>query len=175
MSSPSQGRTSGQLLTFTNTVSALSRECGHSFFQLASEASSYQTPYFIQDCPRRLRPPPSHSLVSVACDTRGVHALYMTQSQLRFVLFNLDSGKFYQTSQFSELSSKYLVKQGIPLQLMPISFSLGNYLGILIDKHGGLFPISKNNIGNIRDLQLLVRLINSVVIHSLCMVFLCKY
>ena len=36
---------------------------------------------------------------------------------------------------------------------MPINLSLG----VILDKHGGLFPVSKNNIGNIRDLQLLVR------------------
>lgn len=35
---------------------------------------------------------------------------------------------------------------------MPINLSLG----VIIDKCGGLFHISKNNVGNIRDLQLLV-------------------
>lgn len=89
----------------------------------------------------------------MACDSRGVHALYNIQNQLHYTLFNLDSGKFHQNSHFSELNSKYLIKQGGMLQLVPINLSLG----VVIDKYGGLFPISKNNIGNIRDLQLLVR------------------
>lgn len=122
--------------------------------QLVSEASSHQTPYFIQDAPRRLRPPPTHTLVTVACDSRGVHALYTIQNQLRYLLFNLDSGKFHQNAHFSELSSKYFIKQGSALQLVPINLSLG----VVVDQYGGLFPVSKNNTGNIRDLQLLVRL-----------------
>lgn len=68
------------------------------------------------------------------------------------MLFNLDSGKFHQNSHFSELGSKYLIKQGGALKLMPINLSIG----VVMDEHGGLFPVSKNNIGNIRDLQLLV-------------------
>ena len=116
-----------------------------------SEASLYQTPYFIQDSPRRLRPPPTHTLVTVACDSRGVHTLYTVQNQLHYTLYNLDTGKFHQNSHFSELSSKYLVKQGT-LQLVPINLSLG----VVLDEHGGLFPISKNSIGNVKDLQLLV-------------------
>lgn len=76
----------------------------------------------------------------------------MVQNQLCYMLFNLDSGKFHQNSHFNELSSKYLIKQGGSLQLVPINLSLG----VVIDQHGGLFPVSKNNIGNIRDLQLLV-------------------
>lgn len=117
-----------------------------------SDAASYQTPYFIQEAPRRLRPPPGHTLVTVACDLRGVHALYLVQNQLRYILFNLDSGKFHQNSHFSELSSKYLIKQGGPLQLVPINLSLG----VVLDQRGGLFPVSKNGSGSIRDLQLLV-------------------
>ena len=126
-----------------------------SSLQPVSEASSYQTPYFIQEAPRKLRPPLNHTLLSVACDSRGVHALYNVQNQLRYMLFNLDSCKFHQNSHFNELSSKYLIKQGSLLQLVPINLSLG----VVIDKYGGLFPISKNNVGNIRDLPLVVCLV----------------
>lgn len=106
----------------------------------------------MQDTPRRVRPPPNHTLISVACDSRGVHTLYVTQNQLHYMLFNLDTGKFHHNSRFSELSSKYLIKQGGVIQLIPVNLSLG----VVMDEHGGIFPISRNNIGNIRDLQLLV-------------------
>lgn len=51
---------------------------------------------------------------------------------------------------------------------MPINLSLG----VLIDERGGLFPISKNNIGNIRDLQLLVCLFVFVGKGLLCLLVL---
>lgn len=103
-------------------------------------------------------------LLSVACDSRGVHGLYVVQNRLCYVLFNLNTGKFHQNAQFSELSSKYLIKQGGPLQLVPINLSLG----VIVDKQGSLFPVSKNNSGNIRDLQLLVRAVGCCVVVNGC-------
>lgn len=94
-----------------------------------------------------------HTLLSLSCDIRGVHALYSSHNQLRYVQFSLETGRFHLNSRFSELSSKYLIKQGSSLRLVPVNQGVG----LIIDKYGGLFPISKNTIGNVRDLQLLVR------------------
>jgi len=93
-----------------------------------------------------------HTLLSLSCDLRGVHALFSTHNQLRYVQFSLETGRFYLNSHFSELSSKYLIKQGSALRLAPVNQGVG----LIIDKHGSLFPISKNTIGNVRDLELLV-------------------
>ena len=123
-----------------------------SSLQLVSEASPHQTPYFIQDTPRKLRPPPSHTLLTMATDQRGLHCLFAVRELIHYVVFNLDSGKLLQDSLFGQLSSQYLLKQGGALQLMPINLSVG----VVMDQHGGLFPVSKNNTGNIRDLPQLV-------------------
>ena len=120
--------------------------------QLVSEASPHQTPYFIQDTPRKLRPPSSHTLLTMATDQRGLHCLFAVRELIHYVVFNLDSGKLLQDSMFGQLSSQYLLKQGGALQLMPINLSVG----VVMDQHGGLFPVSKNNTGNIRDLPQLV-------------------
>ncbi len=120
--------------------------------QLVSEASPHHTPYFIQEVPRRLRPPHSYTLLTLATDTRGLHCLYAARDLLHYIVYNLDSGKPLQDSQFSLLSSQYLLKQGGALQLTPINLSVG----VVMDEHGGLFPVSKNNTGNIRDLPQLV-------------------
>ena len=119
-----------------------------------SEASPQQMPYFIQEAPRKLRPPPSYTLLTLATDSRGLHGLFAAKELLHYVLFNLDTGKPLQDSQFSLLSSQYLLKRGGALQLTPINLSVG----VVMDEHGGLFPVSKNNTGNIRDLPQLVSL-----------------
>ena len=125
-------------------------------FQPAKEASPQQAPYFLQETPKKLRYPSFYKLLTLACDQRGIHAiftaLFTPHSQVDYVLFNLNTSEFSQNGPFGQLNSQYLLKQGMPLQLVPINSNLG----VVIDQHGGMFPISKNSAGNLRDLQLLV-------------------
>ena len=129
-----------------------------SLLQPAKEASPQQAPYFLQEMPRKLRYPSFYNLLTLACDLRGIHALFTAHSQVDYVLFNLNTSEFSQNGPFGELNSQYLLKQGMPLRLVPINSNLG----VLIDQHGGMFPISKNSAGNLRDLQLLVSLSNDL-------------
>ena len=123
-----------------------------SSMQPAKEASPQQAPYFNQETPRKLRYPSFYNLLTMSCDLRGVHALFTAHSQVDYVLFNLNTSEFSQNGPFGELNSQYLLKQGMPLRLVTINSNLG----VVIDQHGGMFPISKNSAGNLRDLQLLV-------------------
>ena len=120
--------------------------------QPAKETSPQQAPYFLQGTPRKLRYPSFYNLLTLACDHRGIHALFSAHSQVDYVLFNLNTSEFSQNGPFGELNSQYLLKQGMPLRLVTINSNLG----VVIDQHGGMFPISKNSAGNLRDLQLLV-------------------
>ena len=122
--------------------------------QPAKEASPHQSPYFLQESPKKLRYSSFYNLLTLACDLRGIHALFTAHSQVDYVLFNLNTSEFSQNGPFGELNSQYLLKQGMPLRLVTINSNLG----VVLDQHGGMFPISKNSAGNLRDLQLLVGL-----------------
>ena len=120
--------------------------------QPAREASPHHSPYFLQESPKKLRYPSFYNLLTLTCDLRGIHALFSAHSQVDYVLFNLNTSEFSQNGPFGELNSQYLLKQGMPLRLVTINSNLG----VVLDQHGGMFPISKNSAGNLRDLQLLV-------------------
>jgi len=75
------------------------------------------------------------------------------RSLVCYLQFNMNTGKVSQNSQFSELVSQFLIRQGGPLQLIPINLSLL----LLLDKHGGLFPLARDIGGGMKDLPLLVR------------------
>ena len=127
--------------------------------QPVKEAPPQQVPCFLQQTPRKLRYPSFYNLLTLTCDQRGIHALFTAHSQVDYVLFNLNTSEFSQNGPFGELNSQYLLKQGMPLRLVTINSNLG----VVIDQHGGMFPISKNSAGNLRDLQLMVSLCAEVV------------
>ena len=63
------------------------------------------------------------------------------------------SGLLSQKSQLGEVVSRYLLRQGSPLQLVPLSISLW----LVLDGSGGLYPLSKDNAGAVKDPPMLVR------------------
>ena len=120
--------------------------------QLASDVLTQHSPYLTQEPVKRLRMSSTYQPLAVGCDARGVHLLLHARSIVRYVLYNLHTGKFGQHAPFGEVVSRYLVRQGCPLQLLPISMSLW----LLVDGHGGLYPLCKDSMGSMKDPPLLV-------------------
>ena len=65
----------------------------------------------------------------------------------------MTSGLLSQKSQLGEVVSRYLLRQGLPLQLAPLGISLW----LVVDGNGGLYPLSRDSAGAIKDPPLLVR------------------
>lgn len=122
------------------------------FLQLCHDGLAHQTPSCIQESPKKMRIPATHQLLGVGCDTRGVHAMFSARSLVRYLQFNLNTGKQSQDSPFSELISQYLLRQGPPMQLVPVNLSLL----LLLDRDGGLYPLARDIGGGMKDLPLLV-------------------
>ena len=74
------------------------------------------------------------------------------RSLVHYLQFNLNTGKQSQDSPFSELVSQYLLRQGPPMQLVPVNLSLL----LLLDRDGGLYPLARDIGGGMKDLPLLV-------------------
>ena len=134
------------------TVCVQVRELCCSFLQLCHDGLAHQTPTCIQESPKKLRIPATHQLLGMGCDTRGVHAMSSARSLVHYLQFNLNTGKQSQDSPFSELVSQYLLRQGPPMQLVPVNLSLL----LLLDRDGGLYPLARDVGGGMKDLPLLV-------------------
>lgn len=133
------------------------------FLQLCHDGLAHQTPSCIQESPKKMRVPATHQLLGVGCDTRGVHAMFSARSLVRYMQFNLNTGKQSQDSPFSELISQYLLRQGPPMQLVPVNLSLL----LLLDRDGGLYPLARDIGGGMKDLPLLVRSCSGVQLRGI--------
>lgn len=91
--------------------------------------------------------------MAMACDSRGVHVVHSLHSAVRYTLYSLDVAKAAQSSQFSDVTSRYLLQQTGPLRLWPVG--LGN-VWLLLDAMGGLYPLQKDSAGGMKDLPMLV-------------------
>ncbi len=119
---------------------------------MSSEAQAHQTPYFSQESLKRLKLPTSYQPLVVACDDRGVHVLLSASSLLRYAQYSMTTGRFVQNAPFSEATSRFFLKHSAPVQF----FTVGMALWLVRDANGGLYPLSRDHAGAIRDPPLLV-------------------
>ena len=124
-----------------------------SHLKLVTDSATVQLPSCAQDCPKRLKTSSYHSLMTMACDSRGVHIVHSLHSTVRYTLYSLDTAKAAQSSQFSDVTSRYLRQQAGALRLWPVG--PGN-TWLLVDAMGGLYPLQKDSAGGIKDLPMLV-------------------
>lgn len=67
------------------------------------------------------------------------------------MLFNVHTGRVSQNAQCSEITSRHLLSQA-SLQLVPLTLSVW----LVVDARGGLYPISKDIAGTMKDPPMLV-------------------
>ncbi|GBL96595.1 E3 ubiquitin-protein ligase UBR5 [Araneus ventricosus] len=108
-----------------------------------------RVPDCFQRTPRKVNIPDTSSILTMAVDGQGIHAIVKNGERLSYVFYNISTGKATQDSPFPTDTQSFL---GQDTRLISFSISGENEtVAVLLDGNSAIYPLSKDCTDNIRD------------------------
>ncbi|GFU25773.1 e3 ubiquitin-protein ligase UBR5 [Nephila pilipes] len=108
-----------------------------------------RVPDCFQRTPRKVNISDASSILSMAVDGQGIHAVVKNGERLSYVLYNISTGKATQDSPFPTDTQSFL---GQDTRLISFSISGENEtVAVLLDGNSAIYPLSKDCTDSIRD------------------------
>ncbi|XP_071034360.1 E3 ubiquitin-protein ligase UBR5 isoform X5 [Parasteatoda tepidariorum] len=108
-----------------------------------------RVPDCFQRTPRKVNIADTSSILSMAVDGQGIHAVVKNGDRLSYVLYNISSGKAIQDSPFPIDTQSFL---GQDTRLISFGISGENEtVAVLLDGNSAIYPLSKDCTDSIRD------------------------
>lgn len=127
--------------------------------QIMKSTTTSRVPDCFQKTPRRivLTTPtsnmfdtPQQQLLSIAIDTKGIHAIVKTGTKLHYCLFNLNTGRLEHDSSFPTDINAFLGLSQSNVSLTCANETTDSVL-ILRDGNSAIYPLVKDCLDSIRD------------------------
>ncbi|XP_068706016.1 E3 ubiquitin-protein ligase UBR5-like [Montipora foliosa] len=118
--------------------------------QLVKSSAANKIPDCIQRTPKLLCVPPGTRPIAVTVNCKGVHVILRTSSLgVRYALYSLASSKPETGGTMPKVCATFLSQPGSrDIKLYPTG---DDSLIMMTDANGGLFPLSKNFLGTVKD------------------------
>ncbi|GIX75673.1 hypothetical protein CDAR_406353 [Caerostris darwini] len=108
-----------------------------------------RVPDCFQRTPRKVNISDTSSILTMAVDGQGIHAVVKNGERLSYVLYNISTGKATQDSPFPTDTQSFL---GQDTRLISLSISGENEtVTVLLDGNRAIYPLSKDCTDSIRD------------------------
>lgn len=128
--------------------------------QVMKSATTSRVPDCFQKTPRRISLTPNDSstttanseLLTLAVDTKGIHAVMKTGQKLHYSLFNLSTGRQENDATFPTDTQSFLGQSASNIQLTCANES-GESVLLLRDGNNTIYPLVNDCVDSIRDPQ----------------------
>ncbi|XP_054724980.1 E3 ubiquitin-protein ligase UBR5-like isoform X2 [Uloborus diversus] len=141
-----------QLGSGTDDLSAFLQECRllrKDELLVIKSGSTPRVPDCFQRSPRKVNIIDTSSILTMAVDAQGIHAVVKNNDRLSYVLYNISSGKATQDSPFPTDTQSFL---GQDTRLISLGISGENEtVAVLRDGNSAIYPLSKDCTDSIRD------------------------
>ncbi|KAK7086288.1 E3 ubiquitin-protein ligase ubr5 [Halocaridina rubra] len=117
--------------------------------QVIRAGGNPRVPDCYQKTPKRIPVIEHGQILTVAVDSRGVHAIVKNASRLTYVIYNLSSGKAEQECVFPTDSTAFMGNDPSSISLTITGES--ENVAILRDGNSTLYPLSKDCVDSIKD------------------------
>ncbi|KAK4302521.1 hypothetical protein Pmani_025398 [Petrolisthes manimaculis] len=117
--------------------------------QVIRAGGNPRVPDCYQKTPKRIPVNEQGQILTVAVDSRGIHAIVKNGNRLTYVIYNLSSGKAEQECVFPTDSTAFMGTDpsGISLTITGESENVG----VLRDGNNTIYPLSKDCVDSIKD------------------------